>query len=146
MIAARNASLALGSRDARVEILRGLDLDVARGSRVALLGASGSGKSSLMALLTGLERASGGTITVATGLDEKCAFLSVADNGPGIPPERLADLFKAFSTGKRNGMGLGLAISRTIVQSHGGELLVDPGGRRRHAPRVRAPRGPLVVR
>ena len=74
MIAARNASLALGSGDARVEILRGLDLDVARGSRVALLGASGSGKSSLMALLTGLERASGGTITVAgedfTALDE----------------------------------------------------------------------------
>ena len=65
VIAARNASLALGSGDARVEILRGLDLDVARGSRVALLGASGSGKSSLMALLTGLERASGGTITVA---------------------------------------------------------------------------------
>ena len=74
MIAARNASLSLGSGDARVEILRGLDLDVARGARVALLGASGSGKSSLMALLTGLERASGGTITVAgedfTKLDE----------------------------------------------------------------------------
>ena len=74
MISARNASLALGSGDARVEILRGLDLDVARGARVALLGASGSGKSSLMALLTGLERASAGTITVAgedfTQLDE----------------------------------------------------------------------------
>ena len=65
MISARNASLALGSGDARVDILRGLDLDVARGARVALLGASGSGKSSLMALLTGLERASAGTITVA---------------------------------------------------------------------------------
>jgi putative ABC transport system ATP-binding protein len=65
VIAARNASLQLGSGDARVEILHGLDLEVARGSRVALLGPSGSGKSSLLALLTGLERASGGTITVA---------------------------------------------------------------------------------
>ena len=74
VIAARNASLALGSGDARVEILHGLDLDVARGSRVALLGASGSGKSSLLALLTGLERASGGSIMVAgedfSALDE----------------------------------------------------------------------------
>ncbi len=74
MISARNASLALGSGDARVAILHGVDLDVARGSRVALLGPSGSGKSSLMALLSGLERASAGTIEVAgedfTALDE----------------------------------------------------------------------------
>ncbi len=65
VISARNATLALGTGDARVEILHGVDLDVARGARVALLGASGSGKSSLMALLSGLERASGGTIEVA---------------------------------------------------------------------------------
>jgi len=65
VISARNASLALGQGDARVQILHGVDLDVARGARVALLGPSGSGKSSLMALLSGLERASGGSIEVA---------------------------------------------------------------------------------
>jgi two-component system sensor kinase FixL len=70
----------------------------------------------------------GAQVIVATGCDERHAILSVADNGPGIPSERMADLFQAFKTGKRSGMGLGLAISRTIVQSHGGELLVDPGG------------------
>jgi two-component system sensor kinase FixL len=70
----------------------------------------------------------GGEVVVSTDLDDRYVLLSVADNGPGIPPERLIDLFQAFKTGKRNGMGLGLAISRTIVQSHGGELLVDPGG------------------
>jgi two-component system sensor kinase FixL len=74
-----------------------------------------------------------GEVVVATGLDERYVILSVADNGPGIPSERLADLFQAFKTGKRSGMGLGLAISRTIVQSHGGELLVDPGGHGRGA-------------
>jgi two-component system sensor kinase FixL len=67
-------------------------------------------------------------IVVATSLEERFALLSVTDNGPGIPPERHADLFRAFKTGKQSGMGLGLAISRTIVQSHGGELLVEPGG------------------
>lgn len=62
---ARNVTLTLGERDARVEILRGIDLAVEQGDTVALLGPSGSGKSSLMALLSGLERASGGSIETA---------------------------------------------------------------------------------
>nr|WP_238401813.1 ABC transporter ATP-binding protein [Altererythrobacter sp. C41] len=45
--------------------MRGVDLDVAQGEILALLGPSGSGKSSLMAVLSGLERASGGSLTVA---------------------------------------------------------------------------------
>ena len=68
MIAARGLTLSLGRAPARVEILRGIDLSVAQGDSVALLGASGSGKSSLMAVLAGLERPSGGEIRVA-GLD-----------------------------------------------------------------------------
>ena len=64
-ISARNLTLTLGQGDASVEILRGINLDVATGEVLALLGPSGSGKSSLMAVLSGLERASGGTITVA---------------------------------------------------------------------------------
>jgi len=73
-ISARNLTLTLGSSAAPVTILRGIDLDIARGEVVALLGPSGSGKSSLMAVLSGLERASGGSLTVAgadfMGLDE----------------------------------------------------------------------------
>ena len=67
-IAAHNVTLTLGSDKTPVEILRGVDLEVPAGSSVALLGPSGSGKSSLMAVLAGLERANGGTIRVA-GLD-----------------------------------------------------------------------------
>jgi putative ABC transport system ATP-binding protein len=65
VITARNVTLALGRPPARVEILRGIDLDVAAGESIALLGPSGSGKSSLMAVLTGLERPSGGEVHVA---------------------------------------------------------------------------------
>lgn len=68
-IKARNVTLSLGSKAARVEILRGVDLDVGQGESLAILGASGSGKSSLMAVLSGLERASGGEILVA-GVDQ----------------------------------------------------------------------------
>ncbi|NVD43579.1 ABC transporter ATP-binding protein [Qipengyuania atrilutea] len=67
-IAARNLTLTLGTQAAPVDILRGIDLDIAQGETVALLGPSGSGKSSLMAVLSGLERASGGSLTV-TGRD-----------------------------------------------------------------------------
>ncbi len=68
VIRARNVTLTLGSREARTDVLKGIDLDIARGESVAILGPSGSGKSSLMAILTGLERASGGAVEVA-GVD-----------------------------------------------------------------------------
>jgi len=64
VIEARDVTLTLGE----TFILRGIDLTVAPGESVALLGASGSGKSSLMAVLAGLERASGGSVRV-DGLD-----------------------------------------------------------------------------
>ncbi|AIT06626.1 ABC transporter [Sphingomonas taxi] len=64
VIDARDVTLTLGE----TAILRGIDLSVGRGESVALLGTSGSGKSSLMAVLAGLERASGGRVTV-DGLD-----------------------------------------------------------------------------
>jgi putative ABC transport system ATP-binding protein len=69
-IRARNVTLTLGTTD----ILKGIDLDIGHGQSVAILGPSGSGKSSLMAVLSGLERASGGDVAVAgvrfTDLDE----------------------------------------------------------------------------
>jgi len=65
VIDVRGLTLTLGQGAAAVEILRGIDLAVPQGQTLALLGPSGSGKSSLMAVLSGLERASGGTLTVA---------------------------------------------------------------------------------
>ena len=65
MIDARNLILTLGEGDAAVEVLRGIDLVVPQGQTLALLGPSGSGKSSLMAVLSGLERSSGGSLAVA---------------------------------------------------------------------------------
>lgn len=64
-IAARNLTLSLGNGASAVQILRGIDLDVPQGQTLALLGPSGSGKSSLMSVLSGLERATSGALTVA---------------------------------------------------------------------------------
>ncbi|WP_010163259.1 ABC transporter ATP-binding protein [Sphingomonas sp. PAMC 26617] len=83
LISARNVRLSLGRGESRVEILRGIDLSVAAGESVALLGSSGSGKSSLMAILAGLERPTDGSVTVAglefSTLDEDA--LAVARRG-----------------------------------------------------------------
>jgi len=72
-------------------------------------------------------------VRVATGLADDSVLMTVEDNGPGIPAESMPDLFKAFSSSKGSGLGLGLAISRTIAQTHGGDLKVDPGGNGRGA-------------
>jgi putative ABC transport system ATP-binding protein len=68
VIAARDVTLWFGDGEARTDVLRGIDLEIARGESVAILGPSGSGKSSLMAVVSGLERASGGAVRVA-GID-----------------------------------------------------------------------------
>ena len=51
--------------------------------------------------------------------------VSVSDTGPGIDPEIRAQLFQPFVTTKPEGMGVGLSISRTIIDAHGGKLWVD---------------------
>jgi two-component system sensor kinase FixL len=65
------------------------------------------------------------TIATANNGDDTVA-ISVADTGCGIAPEASAQLFQPFFTTKRQGMGVGLSISRTIVEAHGGKLEAQP--------------------
>jgi PAS domain S-box-containing protein len=63
-------------------------------------------------------------LTVRGEAEGDAMVLSVRDTGPGVPPERQAQLFNAFYTTKPDGMGMGLSICRTIAQAHGGEITV----------------------
>jgi two-component system sensor kinase FixL len=67
-------------------------------------------------------------VRICTKQAEDTVVLTVEDNGPGIPEKALPHLFKAFSSSKGSGLGLGLVISRAIAQNHGGDLTVEPGG------------------
>jgi PAS domain S-box-containing protein len=58
-----------------------------------------------------------------------CCEISVTDTGPGIPPDQLDRIFEPFVTAKPNGMGIGLSISRSIVEAHGGKLWAENGTR-----------------
>ncbi|WEK00106.1 MAG: ATP-binding cassette domain-containing protein [Candidatus Sphingomonas phytovorans] len=144
MIVAKGVTLALGQPPARVQILHGIDLSVATGDSVALLGPSGSGKSSLMAILAGLERPGSGAVGVAgldfAALDEDA--LAVARRGRiGIVlqafhllptmtalenvavPLELAGVQDAFqrAAAELRGVGLGHRLDHYPAQLSGGE-------------------------
>jgi signal transduction histidine kinase len=67
------------------------------------------------------------TVVVSVVKGERGAVLAVRDRGRGIAPEHRTKLFESFFTTKRNGMGLGLSITRTIVEAHGGRIWAESG-------------------
>ena len=70
-------------------------------------------------------------LTIGVSRQDAFAFFSIADTGTGIAPEIAQHLFQPFVTSKANGMGVGLSICRTIIESHGGRIAAranDGGG------------------
>ena len=61
-------------------------------------------------------------ISIRTSRVEKFAELSVSDRGPGIPEDKLKEIFEPFFTSKAEGMGMGLSIARTIIEAHNGQI------------------------
>ncbi len=80
-------------------------------------------------MLNGIEamKDTGGDLTITSQLSEDGELqISVSDTGVGLPDGRADQMFKAFFTTKPQGTGMGLAISRSIVESHGGRLWASP--------------------
>jgi PAS domain S-box-containing protein len=64
----------------------------------------------------------GGELTIKSEAGDAQLLISVSDTGVGLPPEQADQIFSAFFTTKDNGTGMGLPISRSIIESHGGRL------------------------
>ena len=73
-----------------------------------------------------LSNADHGKLTIETSLrDNDKMAISISDTGPGIQPENIDNVFKPFFTTKTEGMGIGLAFSHSIVQAHGGKMMIE---------------------
>ena len=83
----------------------------------------------LLALLSNAVEAmpAGGRVAISARLaaDGASVRITVADSGPGIPPEQLSRIFKLFFTTKSSGTGFGLAVAKKIVERHGGTIAVE---------------------
>jgi PAS domain S-box-containing protein len=71
-------------------------------------------------------RMKSGTITVTTRQQGGMAQVSVCDSGPGIDAERADKVFEPLASHKEYGLGVGLRISRSLIEAHGGRLWVEP--------------------
>jgi len=77
-------------------------------------------------LLNGREAMTdGGVLRIQTAAEDGFARLTVSDDGSGIPPEKLEDVFNPFFTTKPRGVGLGLAMVSKFIDSHGGTITVE---------------------
>jgi signal transduction histidine kinase len=68
------------------------------------------------------ETTGGGELAIKSEADDGQLLISVSDTGVGLPPQQADQIFKAFFTTKDKGTGMGLPISRSIIESHGGRL------------------------
>jgi len=77
-------------------------------------------------MLNGIDAMKGTTdgreLTIKSEADDGQLLISVSDTGVGLPPQQADQIFSAFFTTKDNGTGMGLPISRSIIESHGGRL------------------------
>ena len=104
------------------------DLPAVRGDRVHLQ------QVLLNLIINGMDAISDGAegdrcVNLSARRDGNEVEIAVSDTGSGIPSEQLAHVFEPFFTTKANGMGMGLPISRTIIEAHDGRLWAENNGR-----------------
>jgi signal transduction histidine kinase len=84
-------------------------------------------KNSVEALVE--HKVSSPVIRISSAAQDGCAIMVISDNGPGMPPEIVNNLFVAFKTKKSGGIGLGLTITKKIVDVHGGTIKCETGNK-----------------
>jgi two-component system, LuxR family, sensor kinase FixL len=112
-------------RQVRVEVQLASQLPALRGDRVqlqqVLLNLILNGMDAMIDVPTAERR----LVVRARPIDGTTVEFEVSDSGPGIPADHLPHVFDPFFTTKRNGLGMGLPISRTIIEAHGGRLSAE---------------------
>ena len=118
----RNEAVA---RHVRMDVHVGDDIPPVMGDRVHLQQVLLNLLSNAMDALDGIHRSLRHIHVDATHDGDGFVRIAVTDNGPGIPNDRLEGIFASFYTTKPSGMGMGLSISRSLVETHGGRLWAE---------------------
>ncbi len=79
------------------------------------------------------------SINLAAASGERAVFVTVDDNGPGIPADRRESVFRPFESGAAGGTGLGLTIARDIARAHGGDVTLEESALGGLRARIRLP-------
>jgi two-component system sensor kinase FixL len=82
-------------------------------------------------------------LTISTAENAGEITLVVSDNGPGVAADKVEHLFQPFNTDKEGGLGLGLAICRSVIESHGGQIGFAPTAEQGAAFNIQLPSAPL---
>jgi two-component system, OmpR family, sensor kinase len=106
----------------------GIDIDVSTAPGLHVQGDGGRLRQVFLNLVSNAARAGARRVRFAAAADGPRVRLEVADDGPGIPEDIRPRLFEPFATSRDDGNGLGLAVSRRIVERHGGSLALLSGG------------------
>jgi two-component system sensor kinase FixL len=112
------------ARNVRVVLELAPDLPPVRGDRIQL-------EQVMMNLLMNAFDALNGNpiperiVTVTTAADSEAVQVAVRDLGPGIPPDRLEPVFEPFYTTKPEGLGMGLSVTRSIIETHHGRIWAE---------------------
>ncbi|HVV46799.1 MAG TPA: HAMP domain-containing sensor histidine kinase, partial [Bryobacteraceae bacterium] len=85
----------------------------------------------------------GGEVSISAVHNREGLHVEVRDTGPGIPESVRARLFQPFVTSGKNGLGIGLALSRQTLLDHGGDLWAESNGSGAHF-HIRLPTGPVT--
>jgi signal transduction histidine kinase len=106
------------------------DLPLARGDRVQLQQVILNLIINAIEAMGSIPEGSRDLIVKSARNDTYSVLVSVQDSGAGLTPQTISRLFNAFYTTKPDGMGMGLAISRSIVEAHGGRIWATPNSPR----------------
>jgi two-component system, NtrC family, nitrogen regulation sensor histidine kinase NtrY len=123
MITLQQLSKTFRTEEVETKALHEVTLTINQGDFISIMGPSGSGKSTLLNSVFATQDHEQKNIYINGTIKEKRILITISDTGKGIEPEIQDKIFLPFFTTRKDGAGIGLTLSKSIVEAHGGYLI-----------------------